>query len=144
MANLLIAARNLTRNRRRLLTALLTVAVGVTCLVLARVSSSGFSGPCAKAPSVPIGPHSGHSARLPQRGRSQSLCLFTTGKVAAAPRDRILAWNQAGGTRLAVNGLISHGETTLSFVADGVDPQKEALLSKALHMWKGRILQAPR
>ena len=35
MANLLIAARNLARNRRRALSALLTVAVGVVALVLA-------------------------------------------------------------------------------------------------------------
>jgi putative ABC transport system permease protein len=41
---------------------------------------------------------------------------------------------------LAVTGLISHGETTVAFVADGVDPQKDAELSKALRITEGRNL----
>ena len=45
--------------------------------------------------------------------------------------------------RLSVTGLISHGETTISFVADGVDPAKEAELSKALRIVKGHNLSGP-
>jgi putative ABC transport system permease protein len=44
--------------------------------------------------------------------------------------------------RLAVTGLISHGETTIAFVADGVDPQKEALLSKAFRIVDGHDLSS--
>jgi putative ABC transport system permease protein len=46
--------------------------------------------------------------------------------------------------RLTVTGLISHGETTVSFVADGVDPKKEVQLSKALHIVAGNNLTSPK
>jgi putative ABC transport system permease protein len=42
--------------------------------------------------------------------------------------------------RLSVTGLISHGETTVSFIADGINPAKEAQLSKAFRIVKGRNL----
>lgn len=44
--------------------------------------------------------------------------------------------------RLTLTGLISHGETTISFLADGVDPikDKEAQLSQALRIVEGRNL----
>jgi putative ABC transport system permease protein len=38
---------------------------------------------------------------------------------------------------LTVTGLASHGETTVSFVADGVDPRREAELSKAFRIVSG-------
>jgi putative ABC transport system permease protein len=41
---------------------------------------------------------------------------------------------------MAVTGLVSHGETTVSFIADGVDPAKEAQLSKALRIVAGSDL----
>lgn len=42
--------------------------------------------------------------------------------------------------RLSVTGLISHGENTVSFIADGIDPVKESELSKAFRIVKGRGL----
>ena len=44
--------------------------------------------------------------------------------------------------RLAFSGLISHGEATISFVADGVDPEKEELLSRTLLISKGEGLSS--
>ncbi|BAN36798.1 hypothetical protein SCD_n02999 [Sulfuricella denitrificans skB26] len=139
MANLLIAARNLARNRRRALAALLTVAVGVTSLMLAdgfiqwifwamregtiqsqlghiQVVRPGYLSAGAANPYAYVLPEN-----LPQRKAIES----TPGVKLVAPR-------------LAVTGLISHGETTIAFVADGVDPQKEAELSKALRISEGR------
>lgn len=139
MANLLIAARNLARNRRRVLAALLTVAVGVTSLMLAdgfiqwifwamrestiqsqlghiQVVRPGYLSAGAANPYAYILPEN-----APQRGTIES----TPGVKLVAPR-------------LTVTGLISHGETTVAFVADGVDPQKEAELSKALRISEGR------
>ena len=143
MANLLIAARNLARNRRRALSALLTVAVGVVALVLAdgftqwilwamregtiqsqlghiQVMRPGFLKAGAADPYAYVLPES-----LPQRKEIES----TPGIKVVAPR-------------LAVTGLISHGETTIAFVADGVDPQKEALLSKAFRIVDGHDLSS--
>ncbi|MBU1690920.1 MAG: FtsX-like permease family protein [Gammaproteobacteria bacterium] len=143
MANLLIAARNLARNRRRALSALLTVAAGVVALVLAdgftqwilwamregtiqsqlghiQVMRPGYLKAGAANPYAYVLPES-----LPQRKEIES----TPGIKVVAPR-------------LAVTGLISHGETTIAFVADGVDPQKEALLSKAFRIVDGHDLSS--
>ncbi|SCX39319.1 FtsX-like permease family protein [Nitrosospira sp. Nsp1] len=145
MVDLLIAARNLARNRRRALVALLTVAVAATSLILAdgfiqwvfwgmreatiqsqlghiQVMRPGYLSAGAADPYAYLLPEN-----LPQRGEIES----TPGVKLVAPR-------------LSVTGLISHGETTVAFVADGVDPQKqkEAELSKALRIAEGRNLAA--
>jgi putative ABC transport system permease protein len=145
MVDLLIAARNLARNRRRALVALLTVAVAATSLILAdgfiqwvfwgmreatiqsqlghiQVMRPGYLSAGAADPYAYLLPEN-----LPQRGEIES----TPGVKLVAPR-------------LSVTGLISHGETTVAFVADGVDPQKqkEAELSKALRIAEGRNLTA--
>lgn len=143
MADLLIAVRNLARNRRRALSALFTVAVGVIALVLAdgftqwifwamregiiqsqlghiQVMRPGYLSAGAANPYAYLLPEN-----LPQRRAIES----TSGIHLVAPR-------------LAVAGLISHGETTVAFVADGVDPQKEAQLSKALRIVGGHYLSS--
>lgn len=141
MTNLQIAARNLARNRRRTLVALSTVAVGVISLVLAdgfiqwvfwamreatiqsqlghiQVTRPGYLSAGVADPYAYVLPEN-----LPQRNVIES----TPGVKLVAPR-------------LAVTGLISHDETTVAFVADGVDPQKDAELSKALRITEGRNL----
>ena len=141
MINFRIAARNLARNRRRALAALLTVAASVISLVLAdgfiqwvfwgmreatiqsqlghiQVMRPGYLGAGAANPYAYILPENS-----PQRRAIES----TPGVKLVAPR-------------LEVTGLISHGETTIAFVADGVDPQKETELSKALRIVEGRNL----
>jgi putative ABC transport system permease protein len=143
MANMLIAARNLARNRRRALAALLTVAVGVIALVLAdgfiqwvfwgmregtiqsqlghiQVMRPGYLNAGAANP---------HAYVLPENSPQRSAIESMPGVKLVAPR-------------LAVTGLISHGETTIAFVAEGVDPkkQKEAELSQAVRIVEGRNL----
>jgi len=143
MVNFQIAGRNLARNRRRALVAVLTIAVSVIALVLSdgfvqwifwamrestiqsrlghvQVVRPGYLNAGAANPYAYLLPE-----KLPQRTEIES----TPGVKLVAPR-------------LAVTGLISHGETTVSFVADGVDPQKqkEAELSKALRIVEGRNL----
>lgn len=143
MINVMIAGRNLARNRRRALIALLTVGVGAISLLLAegfiqwifwgmreatiqsqlghvQVMSPGYLRAGAANPYAYVLPEN-----LPQRREIES----TPGVKLVAPR-------------LAVTGLVSHGETTIAFVADGVDPQKqkEAELSQALRIVAGRNL----
>jgi putative ABC transport system permease protein len=141
MDDVLIAARNLIRNRRRALIALLTVAAGVISMVLAdgfaqwifwamregtiqsqlghiQVVRPGYLRAGAADPFAFILPDS-----LPQRAVIEKM----PGVKLVAPR-------------LTVNGLISHGETTVSFLADGVDPGKEAELSKAFRIVEGKNL----
>jgi len=44
--------------------------------------------------------------------------------------------------RLSASGLISHGETTLSFTGEGVDPEKDRLVNQYLQIRKGSDLSA--
>jgi len=62
-----------------------------------------------------------------------------------APERAVLAnlpHVEAVAPRLGFSGLISRGESTISFLADGVDPGKEALLSRTLLISKGQDLSA--
>ena len=143
MTNLLIAARNLTRNRRRALAALLTVAIGVTSLVIAdgfiqwifwamregTIQSQLGHIQVTRPGYLVAGVANPHAFLLPENSPQRSKIESMPGVLLVAPR-------------LAVTGLISHGETTIAFVADGVDPKKEAQLSKALHIVAGRDLSS--
>jgi len=143
MANLFVAARNLGRNKRRAAIALSIVSVGVISMILAegfvqwifwamregtiqsqlghiQVVRPGYFKAGAANPFQYLLPES-----LPQRQAIES----TPGVKLAAPR-------------LSVNGLVSHGDTTVSFLADGVDPAKEADLSKAFRIVAGKNLSS--
>lgn len=53
--------------------------------------------------------------------------MQTPGAVAVAPR-------------LLISGLVSSGETTISFIGEGIDPAQEARLSSGLRFGEGRNL----
>jgi len=141
MADLLIATRNLARNRRRALTALLTIAAGVIAMVLAdgfiqwiywAMREATIQSQLGHIQIVRPGFHQAGAASpydylLPAKSPVRDA-------VEASPGVKLVA------PRMAVTGLISHGDTTVSFIADGVDPNKEARLSKALRIVKGRDL----
>lgn len=141
MADLLIATRNLARNRRRALTALLTIAAGVIAMVLAdgfiqwiywAMREATIQSQLGHIQIVRPGFHQAGAASpydylLPAKSPVRDA-------VEASPGVKLVA------PRMAVTGLISHGDTTVSFIADGVDPEKEARLSKALRIVKGRDL----
>lgn len=144
LADLLIALRNLTRNRRRTLTALFIVAVGVISMVLAEgfiqwifwamregtiqfqsghiqvVRPNYFS----KGVANPL------AYLLPEGSTVEKALESTPGVKLVAPR-------------LKVTGLISHGETTVAFLAEGVVPAKESELSKGLNIVSGNNLSGP-
>jgi putative ABC transport system permease protein len=143
MANLLIAARNLTRNRRRALMALLTVSMAVISMVLA----DGFAQWIFWAMR--------EGAIQSQLGHIQVVRPGYNRAGAADPFAYIIPGNAAerlaiektpgvklAAPRLSVTGLISHGETTVSFIADGIDPAKEEDLSKAFRIVKGHNLSS--
>lgn len=141
MANLLIAARNLTRNPRRTLTALLTIAAGAICLILAdgfiqwifwamregTIQSQLGHIQVIRPGYLSAGVADPYAYLLPENSSERRAIESMPGINVVAPR-------------LAVTGLISHGETTVAFVAEGVDPLKEEVLSKALRIVEGRNL----
>ncbi len=57
-------------------------------------------------------------------------------QITATPSVRLVT------TRLTFNGLASHGETTTSFIGEGVESEKEASVSHLLHISKGENLSS--
>lgn len=141
MANLLIAARNLTRNRWRALMALLTVSMAVIAMVLAdgfaqwifwAMREGTIQSQLGHIQVVRPGYHQAGAADpfayvIPQNAPEHQAIEKTPGVKVAVPR-------------LTVTGLISHGETTISFIADGVDPKREADFNQAFRIVKGHDL----
>lgn len=142
MVNILVAIRNLARNRRRTLTALLTVAVGVISLLLAdgfiqwifwgmreaTIQSQIGHIQVTRPGYLSAGVANPYAYVLPENLHQRDAIESTPGIKLVAPR-------------LAATGLISHGETAVAFLAEGVDPRKEAELSKALRITEGRNLE---
>jgi len=144
VANLRIALRNLTRNRRRSITALLIVAVGVISMVLAEGFIQWVFWAMREGT---IQFQSGHIQVVRpdyfSKGVANPLAYLlpegtsTVKTLESTPGVKLIA------PRLKVTGLISHGETTVAFLAEGVIPAKEAELSKGLSIVKGNNLSAP-
>ncbi|SEP07559.1 FtsX-like permease family protein [Nitrosovibrio sp. Nv6] len=141
MISLRIAVRNLARNRRRALAALFTVAVGVIFLVLAdgfiqwifwgmreaTIQSQLGHIQVMRPGYLSTGAANPYAYVLPENSPQRRVIESIPGVKLVAPR-------------LAVTGLISHGEATVAFLGDGVNPEKEAELSKALRIVEGRNL----
>ncbi|SFW11302.1 ABC transporter permease [Nitrosovibrio sp. Nv17] len=141
MADFRIAARNLARNRRRALAALLMVVVGGVSLILAdgfiqwifwamresTIHSQSGHIQVMRPGYLAAGASDPYAYMLPENSPQRSAIESTAGVKLTTPR-------------LALSGLISHDETTVAFMADGVDPNREAELSKSLNIVTGRNL----
>jgi putative ABC transport system permease protein len=137
------ALRNLTRNRRRAVVGLLTIAFGVIAMVLANgfihwvfwaMRESTIQSQLGHIQVVRPGFHKAGAAdpfafTLPDAAHERQAIETTPGVKIVAPR-------------LSVSGLIGHGETTVAFVADAVDPAKEAALKLAFGIIDGRDLSS--
>lgn len=144
MADLLLALRNLTRNRRRSLTALFIVVVGVVSMVLAegfiqwifwamRESTIKFQSghiQVVRPDYFSKGVANPFAYLLPEDSPVEKALAATPGVELVAPR-------------LKLTGLVSHGETTVAFLGEGVVPAKEAELSVAVYIAQGRNLSSP-
>lgn len=137
-----VGLRNVLRQRRRSLVALLAISLGEVAMILAggfidwnlwfgrestihsqlghiRVFRPGFLTSGAADPSRYL-----LSDAAPEREAIES----TSHVKAVAPR-------------LQFSGLISHEQATLSFLGEGVDPGKEDLLSRSLEITQGDNLK---
>jgi len=141
MTNIFIAARNLGRNRRRAAIALLIVAVGVIAMILAEGFINWIFWAMREGT---IQSQLGHiQAVRPGYFKAGAADPFKYLLPAALPQRQdieVTPGVKLVAPRLAITGLISHGENTVSFLADGVDPTKEAGLSKAFRIVEGKDL----
>ncbi len=141
--DLWVAWRNLARQRRRSSVALAAVAFGVVALILAGGLIDWLLGALREST---INGQIGHiqvmrpgyrengvadpfSYLLPQNSPEDAA-------IAAMPEVKVL------GVRLSFSGLVSHGESTLSFIADGVEADKESMLTTAMVVTQGEPLAA--
>jgi putative ABC transport system permease protein len=140
-SNLHLAARNLLRNRSRTAIALSAIAFGAVAMLLAggfiewvfwaireaaiqaglghvQVVRQGYSESGAADP---------FAYMLPEQSKELDLLGSSRDVKAIAPRLNFV-------------GLVSRGDATLSFVGEGVDPTKEALVSRVLYIARGADL----
>jgi putative ABC transport system permease protein len=136
-----LAIRNLRRNMSRSAVAVSTVAAGVVAFLLA----GGFiAWILADGREATIHSQLGHAQivrpgfyergiadpyafLLPADSREQQTIQSLPGVVSLTPR-------------LVFSGLISHGETTMAFSGNGIDPVKEKPLSSRIVLLEGQNL----
>ncbi|MFZ5573995.1 MAG: ABC transporter permease [Pseudomonadota bacterium] len=141
MTNFLIAARNLLRNRRRAAIALLTIGGAAIAMVLAdgfvqwilwamregTIQSQTGHVQVVRPGYFQSGAADPFAYVIPQARPERQEIETTPGVKVVAPR-------------LSVTGLASHGETSVAFIGEGVDPAREKDLSKAFRIVAGKNL----
>jgi putative ABC transport system permease protein len=136
-----LAARSIARQRRRSAFALAAIAFGVAALIVA----NGFvDWIMFKHRETTITSQFGH-IQVTRKGYSEdgmadpfryllAKASPVQDSIERLPEVRVL------GRRLAFSGLVSRGDETVSFVAEGVEPDKEEVLSSSLRVPKGANL----
>jgi len=141
-ADLRLAARNLTRQLRRTLLALLTLVGGIVAYLIAGGFIEWIFHDMREST---IHAQLGHiqivrPGFLREGGADPYRYMLPAGeenKLAATdPRIVTVA------PRLAFSGLASLGDSTISFVGEGIDPEREAPISRAMTIVEGKDLQA--
>lgn len=144
IADFLLAGRNLRRNSQRTLVAVLTVASGIIAFLLAGGFIAWIFQDMREAT---IRSQLGHiqivrpgyfekgiadpyAFLLPADSAEQKLVERTAGVASVTPR-------------LAFSGLASHGDVTLAFVGEGIDPERERPISSRIRIQSGKDLEGP-
>lgn len=136
-----LAARNLVRQRRRGLLALLTVCGGVVAYLL----SGGFiEWIFQEMRESTIHSQLGHmQITRPgyfDHGVSDPYRFLLPGSTEAVERAGAEGIRTVA-PRLAFNGLISMGDSTVSFVGEGIDPVLERPISRAITIVAGKDIE---
>jgi putative ABC transport system permease protein len=140
--HLRMALRNIVRQKRRAVAALGAVAFGVIAYVLA----GGFIEWIFWAMREDtIHSHLAHIQIVRpgyfDSGLAEPFSYLLPQEAAPQPIQTLPAVKLVT-PRLSVSGLISHGEATISFIADGVSPEADELLSRTLVITSGRGLSS--
>ncbi len=136
-----LATRNLRRNKQRTLVATLTVAFGIVAFLLAggfiawvfeqmredTIHSQLGHIQIVRPGYFEKGIADPYAFLLPDRSSEQQVVEKIPGFKSLAPR-------------LAFSGLISHGDTTIAFIGDGVDPELEKPISSQVVIVSGNDL----
>lgn len=140
--NMVIAWRNVLRQRRRALFALVTIVGGVVAMMLA----GGFiEWIFAQMRESTIQSQLGHVQVVRPAYFEKGLAdpyayLLPSQNDPNLARLSSMEGVKVVAPRLAFTGLISHGDATISFAGEGVDPVKEKALSKGIQIISGEPL----
>ncbi len=148
MAQLKLAFRNLTRHKRRSAISLGTVTFGVAALLLA----SGFiEWIFQDFRETTIHSQLGHIQIVKPgyfvTGKADPYHFLFTGDPSKNLSENFTLSDGSHPIktvvpRLSFSGLLSHGDATLSFVGEGIDPQEQAHFGNALKISSGSHLSA--
>jgi putative ABC transport system permease protein len=138
-----IALRNLARQRRRSVFALLAIAFGTMAMLLA----AGFiESNLRYGRESTIRSQLGHlqvtRKGFRERGGADPFAYLLPTGVTMVDPIRTLPHVRAVAARLAFSGLASHGDATISFLGSGIDPSAERGLGDALRFSAGSNLAA--
>lgn len=133
-----LAVKNLARQRKRSVLALTTVSGGVMAFLLAGGFIHWIFQDLREAT---IHSQLGHvQITRPgylDHGLGDPYKFLLPSRLDGVPQDpRIVTTTP----RLAFSGLLSKGEETISFLGEGIDPVKEASISRAITIVKGKAL----
>jgi putative ABC transport system permease protein len=136
-----MAWRNLRRNSRRSAIAFTMIGFGVAALIVA----GGFvDSLLVKLREDTIHSRLGHiqvqRAEYAEHALSEPYAHLLPARSGLEHRIEALSGVRMIAPRLAVSGLVSAGETTLSFTAQAVDPVREAALARGLAVVSGAPL----
>lgn len=140
-SELLNAFRNIVRQYRRSLFGISAVAFGVIALLL----TAGFVEWifwAAREGAIEVGLGHIHIMRpgYLENGQADPYKYLMAESELQVPAIEKLPAVRTAAPRVAFTGLVSHGETTLSFIGEGVSPEKERILSPSLPISAGRNL----
>lgn len=138
-----LAFRNVTRHRRRSLLAILIIGFGITAMLL----SAGF---------IQFSLHYGQEATIHSQlghirvvragyldnGFANPFAYLLPDSASEKNAIQALPHVKTLAPRLAFNGLASFGNSTISFIGDGMDPAREAAFGDSVIITAGRPLSA--
>lgn len=142
-SNISLALRNTFRHRTRSAIALSAIGFGLIALLLAGGFIEWVYWATREA-AIQNGLGHIHVMRPGYRdsGTADPLSYLLPGSSPEFSTLEAIAKAKAVTPRLNFGGLISHGDTTLSFLGEGVDPEKEKLVSRVTQISQGESLSA--
>lgn len=141
--NLILAIRNLSRQKRRSLISISAVAFGITALVI----SSGFiEWIFHDFRETSIRSQLGHlQIVLPnyhELGKSDPYAYLLPENLPIVQTNFKSGKIKTIVPRISFSGLISNGESTISFIGEGVNPQEHITFGNALQISEGGYLSS--
>ena len=137
-----LALRNILRQRRRSVIAIVAIGFGVIAMML----SAGYIEWVfwANREEVAVNQLGHVQVSKPgyhEEGRADPLAFLLPDKSPALVALEQIPGVRSVSPRLTFNGLLSHGESTLSFIGEGVDPAKDPS-TRNLAILEGKALSA--